>query len=102
MNKRSVLILLVIFDAMLAISFIASNWWVWNYFNGKITANTWGPLQIAIAPQTIVDGEATTIGTYSALPNYPFILFWVALAVNFAFVVLALRNNDKKWWVTRL
>lgn len=88
--------LLVIFDIMISIPFVASNWWVWNYLNGKITANAWGPLQMAIVPQTIVRGEATTVGTFLPIPNYPFILFWVALAVNFVFFVLALRNDNNK------
>ena len=96
MSTLKKVILLGLFDIMISIPFVASNWWIWNYLNGKITANIWGPLQMAIVPQTIVGGEATTVGTFLPIPNYPFILFWVALAVNFVFVVLTLRTNNKK------
>ncbi len=87
--------LLGIFDTIVGILFVASNWWIWNYLDGKITANSWGPFQIAIVPKTIVEGEVVTIGTYTPIPNYPFILFWVALAVNFVFMVLALKNSGE-------
>lgn len=96
MSTLKKVILLGILDIMISIPFVASNWWIWNYLNGKITANAWGPLQIAIVPKTIAGGEATTVGTYLPIPNYPFILFWVALAVNFVFVVLTIRSNNKK------
>ncbi len=94
MSRFSKIVLLGIFDIIIGITFVASNWWIWNYLDGKITANSWGPLQIAIVPKTIVGGEAVTIGTFTLIPNYPFILFWVALAVNFVFVVLALKNES--------
>jgi len=96
MSKIHKIILLAVFDILVSIPFISSNWWIWQYLSGKITSNAWGPLQIAIVPKTIVGGQATTIGTFVPLPNYPFILFWVALAGNFAFFVLALRSSNKK------
>jgi hypothetical protein len=96
MSNLNKIILLGIFDILVSLPFIASNWWIWDYLSGKITANAWGPLQIAIVPKTIVGGQAYTIGLYTPLPNYPFILFWVALAGNLLFFVLALRSNNKK------
>jgi hypothetical protein len=52
---------------------------------------------MSIAPQTIINSQAETIVLVFPFPNYPFILFWVALADNFALLVLALRskNNNK-------
>ena len=96
MSNIHKIILLGIFDIAVGFLFVASNWWIWSYLSGKITANVWGPLQIAIVPKTIVDGQATTIGTFLPVPNYPFILFWVALVGNFIFFVLALRSSNKK------
>lgn len=44
-------------------------------------------------PQTIIGGQAVTVGTWTLVPNYPFILFWVAIVGNFVFVVLAIRQK---------
>lgn len=96
MSKINKIILLGVFDILVSFLFVASNWWIWQYLDGKITANAWGPLQIVIVPKTIVDGQATTIGLFLPLPNYPFILFWVALVGNFVFFVFALRSSNKK------
>ena len=96
MGKRLSLSMIILFDILVSVPFIGTNWWIWQYLNGKITANFWGPFQIAIVPKTIVGGEVTTIGTYVPIPNYPFILFWFALVGNLVLVVLALRSNSKK------
>ena len=85
----------LVFDFLVGLAFIASNLYIWDYFAGKITVNTWGPLQISIAPQTIVNGHATTIVLVFPMPNYPFILFWVALVGNFILAFLALRPANK-------
>ena|SRR3990172_10535823 len=97
MNKRIGIIIAVIFDIIVSIPFIASNWYIWYYFNGKLAVNIWGPLQtITILKNVIGGGEAATIGgPFVAYPNYPFILFWVALAGNFVLIVLSLRSNNK-------
>jgi hypothetical protein len=89
------LVLLGIFDAIIGFAFVFSNMWVWQRLNGQLTVNTWGPLEMGIIPKSIVGGEAVTFGLFVLGPNYPFILFWVALAVNFIFVALALKNQKQ-------
>ena len=86
---------ILFFDILVSLCFVFSNSYIWNYLNERITRNDWSPLQIAIVPQTIVEGKATTIGTFFPFPNYPFILFWIALAGNLIFIILALRSKEK-------
>jgi hypothetical protein len=87
---------LVIFDILVSIFFIASNLWIWQYVNGQITLNSLSPFQWSMIPQTIIGGKAETIGTFFPLPNYPFILFWIALIGNFILAFLAMRSNNKR------
>jgi hypothetical protein len=91
MSRLGKIALLGIFDAILGVLFVATNWYIWDYLDGKITANVWGPLQIVITPQFPAGGP---VGVSSSIPNYPFILFWVALAVTFIFVVLTLKKES--------
>ena len=69
--------------------------WIWQRLNGNITANSWGPLEMGSIPQTIIGGQAETVGTWALVPNFPFILFWVAIVGNFIFAVLFLREKNK-------
>ena len=87
---------IAIFNILVSLVFIGSNLYLWNFLNGKISYNNWGPLQMGIVPKTIVSGEVTTIGLYSPIPNYPFILFWVAIIGNFVLAFLAIRSANKK------
>ena len=95
MNKKNVLSILLLFDVLVGVLFVASNWWIWQYLGGKVTLNSWGPFQISIIPQTIAGESVNTVGTFISLPNYPFIIFWVALAGNFALGLLAVLGKDK-------
>jgi hypothetical protein len=95
-RKLSIILLIVFFDIFVSIPFIFSNLYIWDFLKGKLTANTWGPLAILIEQQHISGGEAVTIGTFVPIPNYPFILFWIALAGNFVLLVLALKNISMK------
>ena len=84
----------IVFDFIVGLFFVGSNAFIWDYLNWKITSNLWGPLTIGIAPQTIIDGRAVTVGTYVPIPNYPFILFWVALAGNLIIIALSARSKE--------
>ncbi len=94
MNKK--LAALLLFDLSIGLLFLGTNWYIWNFINGKLTANNWGPLQIIAVPQTIIDGKAQVVGTYLPLTNYPFILFWVALIGNFAITAWLLAGKKKQ------
>ncbi len=86
---------IAIFNILISFVFIGTNLYLWNFLNGKISYNTWGPLQVVIVPKTIVAGEVTTIGLFTPILNYPFILFWVAIVGNFVLTFLAIRSANK-------
>lgn len=93
MRTRGKVIILGIFDIILSLAFIGSNLLIWDRLSRGITSNDWGPLQINIVQKTISGGHAVTLGLYLPIPNYPFILFWVAIIGNFLFVLLAFRGK---------
>lgn len=95
MNEKQTLIIIAIFDLIVGLVFTASNWYIWSYFNDKLTVNVWGPFQTLTILKVIAGGEAVTIGTFTPVPNYPFILFWTALAGNLILFALALRSGKK-------
>jgi hypothetical protein len=93
MGNTKKLMFLGFFNIVMSFLFVFSNMLIWQRLNGNITANSWGPLQMVSIPQTIINGQAETIGTWGFVPNYPFILFWVTIVGNFVFAVLALRQK---------
>lgn len=94
MNQK--ILVFLIFDTIISLGFIGSNLWIWSLLNNHLTRNSWGPLQIAIVPQTLVDGKPEIIGTFTAQPNLPFILFCVAIVGNLLLAILALRSKNSK------
>jgi len=45
MDKKLSLSVIILFDILVSIPFIGTNWWIWQYLSGKITANAWGPFK---------------------------------------------------------
>ena len=92
MNSKFI-VLLALFDILVSVLFVASNLYFWQYLNGVTSYNEWDPLQVSIVPQNGIGGPA---GTFSSLPNFPFILFWVALIGNFVLFVFLARSVATK------
>ena len=53
------------------------------------------PLQIIISHMYLSNGNLNLGPLPTVIPNFPFILFWVALAGNFYFVVRLLKTAGK-------
>ena len=86
----------LLFNAIIGLIFVLSNNYVWSILNGKLSWNEWSPFQIAIAPQIVYDGQTSPAGLFVPFPNYPFILFWVAMIGNLCFFILTLRSKETK------
>lgn len=86
---------MLFFDLFVGLSFLASNWFIWNRLNDELTTNSWGPFQIAIVPHFIANNTVQSVGTYTLIPNYPFILFWMALIGNLIIGLWILKGNKK-------
>lgn len=94
MNIKFILTI-IIFDILIGTLFVFSNLSVWNFLNGKLTINNWGPYEIIIVPQTIVNGTASVVGTYTGEINYPFILFWIALIGNLVLSIIMMKAKNE-------
>jgi len=55
-----------------------------------------GPLHIAISQLILSNGDINLGPRSSSVPNYPFILYWVALAGNFYFIFRMQRSKETK------
>ena len=83
---RKLVIYAIIVNIVLGLFYLYSNVFVWNYFNqwdGTGYRIVWSP--IFITPHTI--SEMGLPSGLHSLPNVPFFLFWVILAINLFFII---------------
>jgi hypothetical protein len=105
-----ILALMIIFNVLMIVAFIFSNIYIWGFLNTQINLNSsHQPNGNTIVPsiqinglQVIVshagwtsDGIMIPMKPPALVPNYPFILFWVAMIGNILFAVFILRSKEK-------
>jgi hypothetical protein len=94
MSKQFVLMILA--NIAIGIAFVFSNCLIWNAVNQPSYYSTgWGPTNVEIVPRPSVNGEPVPQVAFSLI-NYPFWLFWIAMAVNLYFIVRLQRSKDVK------
>ncbi len=103
--------LMILLNVVMIVAFIFSCIYMWDFFNTQI--NLQGGRQdngIYVIPFVQINGLQVTIGHDAwtsdgiavptalpiSVPNYPFILFWVAMIGNILFAVLIYRNKKTK------
>ncbi len=79
-------ILMILFNVILSVVFIYSNYSLWN------TIETIGYAKVSWGPFII---DYTPIGSdiYGYIRNYPFSLFWVTMIGNIIFAVLIQKSR---------
>src|SRR5512138_808173 len=91
-------ILMILFNVLLGIFFVFSNYSIWNNINPlRYTSPNWNPLHVSYVPRFVENGEFVYVQTVVVLSNYPFWLFWVAMIGNiiFAFLIQAPLKKHK-------
>ncbi len=84
---------LILFNIIIGIAFILSNYLIWNTVNQPSYYSTeWGPINIEIVPKPSINGEPVP-QTAFLIFNYPFWLFWIAIIGNLSLVALMLRKQ---------
>ncbi len=76
-------------NLIVSLVFIYSNFTLWNSVNGEspyVIASHWSPLGIIATHYVINDGSYSMLTTFYSYFNYPFWLFFVAIAANLYFV----------------
>lgn len=90
----------IIANIFLALFFGYSNFSLWGLVNSDhpILINSyWGPFIISATHHYLYDdGSLSTVQTTFVYGNYPFWLFWVAIAVNLCFIIILGRNKETK------
>src|SRR4030042_6037796 len=91
MSKQLILMLMVLIDALLGLLFVYSSFSLWDHLNLWVDMGygeaIWSPLVITVDTGMLFRYE---------IPNSPFILFWVVLAVNLFFIIMLGRNKETK------
>ncbi len=91
-------ILMILFNVVLAIFFVLSNYSIWNTVNSyHYSSPEWGPRSIVFVPRIFENGIIILEQMIVILPNYPFWLFWVSMIGNiiFAFLIQASLKKHK-------
>ena len=80
---------IIIVNALLILLFVVTNYVIWNAVDiHPILGNTvMNPINVIVSMWgTVVDGNVERVDGLSILPNLPFWLFFVAVAVNLYFI----------------
>jgi hypothetical protein len=80
---------IIVVNAVLILFFIVANYAVWDMVNSNThLGNTvMNPINIIESMWgDVIDGKVERIGGLSIMPNFPFWLFFVAIAVNLYFI----------------
>ena len=88
---------IIFFNVMLGVAFVFSSYYIWYSLEEyPYTTAHWSPFTVSYVQRNLVDGELVSITAIRFIPNYPFWLFWVAMAVNLYFIVRLERSGGKK------
>ncbi len=87
-------IVMILFNVLLTVFFVSSNYEIWNTINPlHETSPIWGPRSIFFVPRVLVNGIFIPEQRVVVLPNYPFMLFWVAMIGNIIFAFLIQKSK---------
>ena len=89
MSKQSILMLMILIDVLLGLLFAYSCFSLYDHLNMWVDMGygeaIWSPLVITVDTGMLIKSE---------IPNTPFILFWVVLAVNLIFLVKLGKSKE--------
>ncbi len=108
MYRKRLSVYVTVFNAVLVVAFIFSNIYYLDFLNTQINLQTTQyPRDVTIVPFIQINGLQVTVSHSgwtstgavvptalpSSIPNYPFIIFWIAIAGNLILVALILRKQ---------
>jgi hypothetical protein len=88
---------IIIVNAVLILLFIVANYAVWDMVNSNthLSNTVMNPINVIESMWgDVVDGKVERIDGLNIMPNFPFWLFFVAIAVNLYFINI-LSKSDK-------
>ena len=95
MSKQFKLMIMV--NALLIFLFLIANYALWNMVNSNthLGHTVMNPLNVIESMWgDVVDGEIYRIDGMGIMPNFPFWLFFVAIAVNMYFIFRLQRTKE--------
>ncbi len=106
MSKKKMIVGLIISNALIIVAFILSSIYIWNFINN--TTSQWSysndGVTIPIINLNALQVTGGTVGWTNdgtqiprplptIIPNYPFMLFWIAVIGNIIFAVLIQKSK---------
>jgi len=90
---------IIIVNAVLILLFILTNYGIWdvvtsNTHLGHTSMNAFNVVESLWGD--VVDGQICRIDGMFIMPNFPFWLFFVAIAVNLLFIIKLQRSKETK------
>jgi len=89
----------IVTNIILALVFVYSNFSLWNFVNAEypyLVASHWSPLGIVAPHYLYTDGSISQIQSPFLAFNYPFWIFWIAIALNLVFIIMLGRGKEAK------
>jgi hypothetical protein len=93
MTRRNLALLVLLFNLIMTVSFIASSDSIWSQINANNSTVYINAVQISFT-HPFINGTHINLGpTPTVIPNYPFLLFIMGTAVNLIFFFLVIRSK---------
>ena len=87
--------LAIIFNVSIGALFVFSNYYIWNSLKEyPYTTADWSPVKVAFVPRDFVNGTLVSMQTIKEILNYPFFLFFLAIAINL-FLIFKLQKAER-------
>jgi hypothetical protein len=107
MSKRKLVVCVAVFNALIIMAFIFSNIYIWDFIN-NLTSQARHDSSGVVIPNIQINSlqvtgwidawtsEGFLVPTVppASVPNYPFIVFWVAIVGNLILIALILRKHE--------
>ena len=90
---------IVIVNVVLVLLFVVANYGIWTMVNSNnhLDYTTMNPINVIESMWgDVVDGKIYRIDGMGILPNFPFWIFFIAIAVNLYFIYRLQRSKETK------
>jgi len=96
MSTSRIIRIASLFNILLCLFFVYSNFSLWQIFRERIVSSAWNPLEITLLfHYHFPDGTYSSLAGISVYANFPFMLFWVSTIVNLCFMLSIYKSKEK-------
>ncbi len=88
----------IVVNVLLVLLFVGANYFLWySMRDATYTTVTWSPIFASYVPRFLGNnGELVAVQTIKTILNYPFLTFFLAMAVNLYLIFRLQRSKEIK------